>query len=311
MPVSLEESVAWSKALAKRTAGNFYFTFLTLPGPMLRDMCVLYAFMRLSDDLGDDVSVPAAERAARIDRWEAALQQALDGGPCAHQVFPALVELAERRQIPRKYFFDVLNGVRMDLQPAGFATFDELHDYCYHVAGAVGLCCLHVWGFASDDAIPPAIDCGTAFQLTNVLRDLGEDAKQGRVYLPREDLDRFGCEPSVFASGRRDEPFCRLMAFEISRAREFYARANGLLAFLEPPGRAITAAMLRIYGGLLDEIERRDYDVFTRRVSLPRWRKLAIAAGATVRYRWLRRGDDNLDPLPPDERKQTAGRISK
>ena len=290
MPVSVEESVVWSRALAKRTAGNFYFTFLTLPEAMLRDMCVLYAFMRLSDDLGDDTSVPVAERAARLDRWEAALQQALDGGPCAHQVFPALVELVERRLIPRQYLLDVLAGVRMDLDPAGFATFGELEGYCYHVAGAVGLCCLHVWGFASEEAVPLAIDCGTAFQLTNILRDVGEDARQGRIYLPQEDLERFGCDPAGLASGRCDEPFRRLMAFEVSRAREFYGRAGGLLAFLQPSGRAVTAAMLGIYGGLLDEIERREYDVFGRRVSLPRWRKLAIALGAMVRYRWLRRG---------------------
>jgi phytoene synthase len=250
---------------------------------------VLYAFMRLSDDLGDDETVSVAERSARLDRWQASLEQALAGGPCAHQAFPALVELVERRQIPHQYLLDVLAGVRMDLEPGGFETFDDLQAYCYHVAGAVGLCCLHVWGFEGDAALPLAIDCGTAFQLTNILRDLGEDAAAGRVYLPRDELERFSYSALDLAARRRDERFTALMRFQVGRAREFYASARGLLGYLEPAGRAITAAMLGIYGGLLDRIEHRGYDVFSRRVSLSRPRKLAIAFGAVVRHRWLGR----------------------
>ncbi|HUG89777.1 MAG TPA: phytoene/squalene synthase family protein [Planctomycetaceae bacterium] len=298
MPVSLDESVAYARALTRRTAGNFYFSFLTLPAAMLRDMCVLYAFMRLSDDLGDDESVPVAERAERIDRWQASLQQALDGGPCAHQVFPALVELVERRQIPPQYLFDVLAGVRTDLDPAGIETFEDLEKYCYLVAGAVGLCCIHVWGCRDERAVPLAIDCGTGFQLTNILRDLGDDAAQGRVYLPREDLERFGYTAADLRAGVRDRRFEDLMRFEVGRAREFYARARGLLAYLEPPGRAAAAAMLGIYGGLLDKIERRGYDVFSRRISLSRGRKLWIALGAMLRHRW-RDGPRRVADPPP------------
>jgi 15-cis-phytoene synthase len=299
MPVSLEESVAYAKALARRTAGNFYFSFLTLPGGMLRDMCVLYAFMRLSDDLGDDDTVPPAERAARLDRWQASLEQALHGGPFAHQVFPALVELVERKQIPPQYLFDVLAGVRMDLEPTGFETFEDLEKYCYHVAGTVGLCCIHVWGFHGEEAVPRAIDCGTAFQLTNILRDLGEDAAAGRVYLPRVDLERFGYTAGDLAARCRDARFTELMRFQVARAREYYARAAGLLERLDPPGRAVAAAMLGIYGGLLEKIERRRFDVFSRRITLSRARKLAIAVRATVRYRWLSRGGRLIQPSKP------------
>jgi phytoene synthase len=169
--------------LARRTAGNFYFSFLTLPGPLFRDMCALYAFMRISDDLGDDESVSIDRRRELLAAWRQSLGRALDGDPRDHPALPALADAVGRHSVPREHLFAVLDGVAMDLKPAGFETFEELSKYCYHVAGAVGLCCIHVWGFHDDRAIPAAIDCGLAFQLTNILRDLGEDARAGRVYL--------------------------------------------------------------------------------------------------------------------------------
>ena len=182
----------------------------------------------------------------------------------------------------------MIDGVESDLQPRSFATFDDLSRYCYQVAGAVGLCCVHIWGFRDERAIPRAIDCGTAFQLTNILRDLGEDAAMGRVYLPAEDLQRFGVTASDLAEHRRGERFTELMRFQVDRARSFYEKSRELFDYLERPGKPILAAMLRIYGGVLDEIERRGYDVFTRRVSLSRGKKLRIALGAVLRYRVFR-----------------------
>ncbi len=285
----LDESFAWCKSLAKRTAGNFYFSFLTLPAEQLRDMCALYAFMRVSDDLGDDLTRSVEQRRAALVKWREDLELALAGGKSNHPVFPALTDLVSRREIPPKYLAAVIEGVQMDLNPQGFETFAELADYCYHVAGAVGLCCIHVWGFEGEDAVPLAVDCGCAFQLTNILRDLGEDAQMGRVYLPREDLRRFGYDSGDIAAHCRDERFQELMQFEVARAREYYASATRLFAHLQPTGRPIYAAMLRIYGGLLDEIERRGFDVYSERVRLPRWRKLWISLDAVVRYRWLGR----------------------
>src|SRR5690606_32271395 len=144
----------------------------------------------------------------------------------------------------------------MDLDPQGFETFDDLAFYCDHVAGAVGLCCIHIWGFRDPAAGERALECGRAFQLTNILRDLREDAKMGRIYLPREDLERFRYTPKDLCSGVRDDRFRDLMMFEVIRAREYYRRSLVLHQQLEPPGRPILSAMLQIYGGLLQEIER-------------------------------------------------------
>jgi len=283
--VSLDESFAWCRRIARRKAGNFYFSFLTLPRPLFRDMCALYAFMRVSDDLGDDERVPLARRRGQLAAWRSGLQQALRGESCSHSALPALVDVVNRHAIPHEYLYAVLEGVAGDLDPAGFETFDELAQYCYRVAGVVGLCCIHVWGFHDERAIPAAIDCGIAFQMTNILRDLKEDARAGRIYLPREDLRRFDYSPDDLSRQVRSPQFDRLMQFEVERARAHYQRARTLFDYLDPPGRPIYAAMLGIYGGLLDKIERRRYDVFTRRVALSRPAKVAIALGAMLRYR--------------------------
>jgi len=287
MTIPLEESYAYCKSLSRRTAGNFYFSFLTLPADRFRDMCVLYAFMRVSDDLGDDVQVPIAQRAEQLAGWRKSLEHALNDARFDHAVFPALAGLIRRCQIPHEYLFAVLDGVQMDLEPAGFETFEELSNYCYHVAGAVGLCCIHVCGFHEQRAVEHAVDCGLAFQLTNILRDLGEDAAMGRVYLPREDLQRFGYTEEDLVAHRRDERFVELMRFEVERAKTYYRRAENLFECLEPPGKPMLSAMLRIYGGLLAEIERKNYDVFNGRIKLPGWRKLLISLDAIVRQRWL------------------------
>ena len=285
MTLSVEESFVYCKRLARRRAGNFYFSFLTLPAQRFRAMCALYAFMRVCDDLGDDVSATVEEKSERLRDWRERMIRAFDGDASRHEVFPALAETAARYSIPHEHFHAVIDGVETDLWPKAFETFDELSGYCYQVAGAVGLCCLHVWGFHDQAAIERAVDCGTAFQLTNILRDLGEDAAMGRFYLPREDLRRFDMTEKDIAGHIRDERFERLMKFEVERARSYYQKAEELFDLIERPGKPILAAMLRIYGGLLTEIERRGYDVFTRRVRLSKWHKLRISAGAIIRYR--------------------------
>jgi phytoene synthase len=287
MTPTLEDSYEYCHVLTKRTARNFYYSFLTLPRKRFRAMCVLYAFMRVTDDLGDD-ETPGVDRAAALARWRAELLFAWNSGLCGHPILPAVVDLLRNDRVPLQYLLDVITGVEMDLQPVAFESFDRLADYCYHVAGAVGLACIHLWGFHDERALPAAVDCGTAFQLTNILRDLQEDAARGRVYLPREDLLRFELTENDLLTGCHDERFLNLMKFEVERAREFYGRARALFEYLDPPGQPILDTMLRIYGGLLDEIERRRYDVFTRRVELSCGRKLFIAGHAIVRHK-LRR----------------------
>ncbi|MSR57124.1 MAG: squalene/phytoene synthase family protein [Planctomycetaceae bacterium] len=284
---SLAESSEYCRILAKRTARNFYYSFLTLPRDRFRAMCALYAFMRVTDDLGDD-EIPGVDRAAALARWRSELLFAWNSGHCEHPVLPAVINTLRKYQVPLSYLLDVIAGVEMDLGSVAIGTFDELSRYCYHVAGAVGLACIHLWGFHDQRALPAAVDCGTAFQLTNILRDLREDAVQGRIYLPREDLAQFGLTAQNLIDGDRDERFRQMMQFEVARTREFYGRAHGLFEYLDPPGRPILDTMLQIYGGVLDEIERRQYDVFTRRVELSRARKLLIAGQTIVKHK-LRR----------------------
>ena len=289
MAYSVAASYDHCRHIARATARNFYYSFLTLPREKRQAMCALYAFMRVTDDLGDS-DEPQALRAAQLKQWRASLLQACETDECDHPVLPALADTVDRYNLPVQYLLDVITGVEMDLQPVAYETFDSLARYCYHVAGAVGLSCIHLWGFHDERAIAAAIDCGTAFQLTNIVRDVHEDAVRGRIYLPREDLDRFHVTAAELAThdpgrDRRDERLRQLLQFEVSRAREYYARAAALFAYLDRPGRPILETMLRIYGGLLDEIERRDYDVFTRRVELTRWRKIRILVQTIARHK--------------------------
>ena len=311
----LDDCYDHCERLTKRTAGNFYYSFCGLPAPQYRAMCVLYAFMRVTDDCGDAENRSLPERAADLDAWQQSLTDVMrvdwsisgmrGWSEPAGLVLPAMREVAERFAIPSEHLFAVVRGVRSDLefeisnlksqisnlksqkQVVRFQTFDQLADYCYLVAGAVGLCCIHIWGFHEDEATQRAIDCGTAFQLTNILRDVGEDATAGRVYLPAEDLQRFGVTVEDLIAQRCEDSFRSLMAFEAERAKSFYASAEQLLPCLDPHGRPILKAMLQLYGGLLYEIERRKFDVFRQHVSLPRWRKLWIAADAMIHQRLL------------------------
>lgn len=245
---------------------------------MFRDMCVLYAFMRHTDDLGDDGSQPVESRRARLEEWRSDVAAVLDGGTSDEPILPAVADLIHRRNIPKQLMFDVIDGVESDLTPRTFETFAQLEDYCYHVAGAVGLCCIRIWGYTDPRAEIAAVACGTAFQLTNILRDVSEDLAAGRIYLPQEDLTRFQVTPEVLSSGGADSRWQQLMRFEVDRARDYYRKAAPILEWLSPAGRRVQRAMFRMYGGLLDEIERRRFDVHSRKVRVPRRVKWLIAA---------------------------------
>lgn len=291
----LDDSYRLACRIARRSARNFYFSFLTLPRSLRRDMCALYAFMRHTDDLGDDESLSLESRRELLEGWDQQLRESLSSsfsaanrpgcmGSDAEQsgttLLPALIDVVRRHEIPEQSLFDVIEGVRSDLQPRRFESFDELETYCHHVAGAVGVCCIHIWGFdrARSEAVRLAIDVGTALQLTNILRDLGEDLGRGRLYLPLEDLRRFGLSEDELGSSANCDTYRELMAFQVQRAREYYRRGAQLHPALHEQGRKILSAMLQIYGGLLDRIEASGYDVFRKRIRLSLPRKLFIAA---------------------------------
>jgi phytoene synthase len=285
MTPALLRSYAYCERLARRQAGNFYHAFCLLPLPQRRAMCALYAFMRVSDDLTDEPGESAAKRAA-LDAWRRQLDETL-AGRYSHALHPAFHHTVATAGIPRPYLLAVLDGVGMDLEPVRYETFADLYGYCYRVASAVGLACIHVWGFTNERALKYAEVAGIAFQLTNILRDLGEDAARGRVYLPAEDLRRFGYSAEALRRGERGEPFRALMRFEAERARGYYEAAGPLAELLRPPGRAVFLVMTRTYRALLEAIVRSDYDVLRRRVRLSGWRKLWLVAQALpVRLGW-------------------------
>jgi phytoene synthase len=290
MTSALRRSYGYCERLSRREAGNFYPAFRVLPGPQRQAMCALYAFLRIADDLSDG-SGPDADKARALAGWREGLDRALRGD-YAHPIHPALHDTVARHGIPRGYLDAALDGVEMDLAPVAYATFDELRQYCYRVASVVGLSCIHIWGFQGEAAKGYAESAGIAFQLTNILRDLGEDAGRGRVYLPAEELRRFDYDPERLRHGERDERFRALMRFQVARARAYYDAAGPLVALLRPAGRAVFLMLARTYRGLLEAIERRDYDVFSSRVRLSRWRKLLVALSALpVRWGWISGGE--------------------
>jgi phytoene synthase len=275
---SVASSYSWCERLTRRAAANFYPAFRLLPAEQRRSMCALYAFSRIADDLADEPGEVEAKRLA-VAAWREALAVAMRG-EYRHPVFPALRDSVERHAMPVVHLEEILDGVEADLDTDRYVTFGALYRYCYRVASAVGLSCVRIWGHRGGPGLECAEAAGIALQLTNILRDVPEDAAQGRVYLPLEDLDRFGVPMGQLSHGPCDERFRALMRFQAERAAAYYEAAMPLAKELPLPGRAVFLVMVRTYRALLDEIVRRDYDVFAGRVRLAGWYKLWLAASA-------------------------------
>ena len=290
----LRDSYDLCRLTARHAGSSFYPCFFLLPRAKRRAMYALYAFLRHTDDLGDNTA-PASARREALSQWRASLAAALAGNcslPTAaasaqeqspqdrlHRgILAALADTVRQYQIPPEHLYAVIDGVEMDLDPRQYATFEELEQYCHRVASAVGLACLPIWGFRGDQALEPARKCGVAFQLTNILRDLKEDAASGRIYLPLEDLRQCDYSAEDLLAGRADSRFLRLMTGQIDRTRRFYREGAALVDHLEPDGKRVFGMMTATYRRLLDEIDRRRAEVLTRRIRLSRWQKLAIAA---------------------------------
>lgn len=282
MSVSTAESYRHCEQIARTKARNFYFSFVCLPKEKRLAMCAVYAFMRHSDDVSDD---GGSDRSARMAAWETSLDRALSGDYGDSLILPAFHDTVTRYRIPGEYFHSLIEGTRMDLSPREYRTFEDTYRYCYHVASVVGLVCIHVFGFDDPQALRLAEYNGIAFQLTNILRDLREDAGMGRVYLPAEDFERFGYRIEQLKQGEENDAFRSLMQFEVERAREFYERAAPLEGLLHPESRPCFRAMRTIYRGILDQIVAQDYRVFHKRARVPTWRKVWIALAAWAESR--------------------------
>jgi phytoene synthase len=272
--VGLEASYAFCQRIARTRARNFYYSFLLLSREQREAMCAIYAFMRYCDDISE------GEGASRegIERWRQDLDCALEGRYGSNLLWPAFHDTVHRYHIPREYFYEMIDGVSSDLQPKQLQTFDELYRYCYQVASVVGLTIIHIFGFESSDALVLAEKCGIAFQLTNILRDVREDRENGRIYLPEEDIRKFGADLGV-----HDERFVKLMSFEAARARAYYDESRPLIALVHKRSRPSLWALIEIYRRLLTRIEGSNFNVLAQRIRVPTWEKLSILASAALR----------------------------
>ena len=267
--------------LTRRAASNFAWAFRLLPADRRRALMAVYAFCRSADDLADEPG-QAVDVPKLLARWRVELDAAYAGRP-DHPIGIALADAVRRFAIPREHFEEVVAGVEMDTTRDRYETWDDLRLYCYRVAGAVGLICIEIFGYQNASAREYAVELGLAFQLTNILRDVAEDAARGRIYLPREDLRRFGVAEEDLLEGRFTEAFREVMAFESARAGEHYGRARFLLAEEDRASLAPAEAMRLIYEQLLRRVMFRRYDVFGPKVRLTSAEKAALAIAAWAR----------------------------
>jgi phytoene synthase len=258
-----------------QSGSSFYYSFLFLPPPRRRAITALYAFCREVDDVVDEVADPAIAR-LKLAWWRQEVAAAYDGTP-QHPVARALAPVVREFALPQAHLQTVIDGMAMDLEHTRYLDFAALETYCHRVAGVVGLLSAQIFGHEHAATLGYARDLGIAFQLTNIVRDVGEDARRGRIYLPQEDLARFGVAPSALTAGVVTAPFRALMAFQTERANAWYDRAFAQLASADRRAQRPGLIMAAIYRTLLAEIARDGYQVLDRRIALTPLRKLWIA----------------------------------
>jgi squalene synthase HpnC len=277
-------SYAECNRIARGAKSSFYLAFFGLPRQKRNGLCALYAFMRLVDNVSDDPGGVEAKRSGLV-HWRSMLDETIAGKTDAHPILPALADTISRFEIPTRYFHDLILGAEMDLTIPTYATFDRLSEYCYRVAGTVGLTCLHVFGFRDPRAPDLAERLGLAFQLTNILRDVRADFEIGRTYLPQEDLKRFDLRGEE-VQGPLTPRLQRLLEFEAERAWECYEEGTQLINLVNPDSRATLWALVRTYSALLARIEERGFDVFSERISLTHAEKVQFLFVATMSGWW-------------------------
>jgi phytoene synthase len=274
---SLDADYARCAQITRRSSSNFYYAFMLLPAERRRALHAVYAFCRFIDDIADDES--SGDAASLLNRWRDELDRVYGGRP-TRAISRALADSARHFDIPRKYFEEIIAGVEMDLTRKRYSNFEELRLYCYRVASAVGLICIEVFGYTNPAARVYAEKLGIAFQITNILRDVKEDAGRGRIYLPLDDLARFGVTEGEILGGVYSPNFVRLMVFEAARAHEFYRAAEAARPAEDRASLLTAEAMRLIYGALLDRIVRSNFRVFDRRQSLSAPVKLYLVGRA-------------------------------
>jgi phytoene synthase len=285
---ALQMRTAYSvcRQIARKNAKNFYYGFMLLPRRKRNALCAVYAFMRHADDLADDPGMTPRERHEKLETYIESYHRAVEVGRTDDPVFMALSDSQQRYLIPMELLDQLVAGTEMDVRddPAGtgalvvYQTFEELYSYCYHVASVVGLVCIRIFGYRDQAAERLAEHLGIAFQLTNILRDVKEDAAMRRIYVPMEELEHYGVTAEELGSGVPMERLRPLLEYQARRAREYYQSAEKLLPMVEEVSRPALWTMVEIYRGILDRIEQRNYDVYTERVRLTVGEKLKVLA---------------------------------
>jgi 15-cis-phytoene synthase len=289
-PPQLVMAYSVCKGITRTAAKNFYYAFLVLPRRKREALCAVYAFMRRCDDITDDPNLSLAERRQKLDAWLDDLHRAQQGQPTDDAILLALTDAQRRFTIPAGLLDELALGTAMDVEqdeaaaqassdPAltvEYKTFEDLRLYCYRVASVVGLVCIHVFGYRDPAAEPLAERCGLAFQLTNIIRDVKEDASMGRIYLPEEDLAKFNLSASELLATPDPTRFRPLLALEADRAREFYASGEELIPYISEDSQPALWVLVTIYRSLLEKIAEKQYDVFTAKVSLTRSEKIRV-----------------------------------
>jgi phytoene synthase len=281
MTSQLEMAYDHCQRVAREQAKNFYYAFRTLPHLKRRAIYATYAFCRLCDDIADE-DAPMEEKRRQFSETRDLLTESL--GRKGDQVidgtlppeFAALSDATAAFGIPHHYYTEVIEGVEQDLVKTRFENFDELKAYCYQVASVVGLICIEVFGYEDEAARKYAIDMGIAMQLTNILRDIKEDAERDRIYIPQDEMARFGYSEEDLKQGVINEPFRKLMALQVNRARDFYKDSQNLFPLLNPESRACPKVLHAAYRAILDRIHDSGYDVFSQRIGLSKFEKLFI-----------------------------------
>ncbi len=292
--MTIAEAYAVCRGIAQREAKNFYYSFRVLPQHKRNAICAVYAFMRRADDISDDETLPVAERRVVMARWLETWRDARRSGVSDDSVFLALNDTQKMFTIPDALLEDLVRGTTMDLEPRAqaeaelqtFATFDDLYRYCYLVASVVGLVCIRIFGYTDPKAEKFAEETGVAFQLTNILRDVKEDAERGRIYLPLDLLHEFGVSldrVKALSAGSAMEVNERAMLHALgSKAEQYFASADRLLPLIDADSRAALWVLVTIYHRLLLNISKADSDVFTRRISVSTPAKLTILTQGAV-----------------------------
>lgn len=293
-PDTLAESFHYCQTVTHQEAKNFYYGLRLMPEPKRSSMYAIYAWMRAADDLADEAGHETAKR-AELDRFLQATQFALQNGgepppdpPQVHaDMWPAVARTLVDYEVPMDYLQSMIDGQLLDQRKRQYADFDELYEYCYKVASTVGLVCITVWGYDGLELTRKMAEHrGVALQLTNILRDIVEDAERGRVYLPADELQRFGVDIQAVSRGEPGSAFDQFMAYQVNRAEEYYRASADLELHLDPACRPTSWAMMRIYHTLLGRISRDPRRVLTGRVRLRKRRKLLIAMHAMWKRSW-------------------------